>query len=397
MCPKCKTVNNMGVSDVNAHLHTPYSFSAFEKLTDALDRAAEEGVKVVGINDFYSLKGYEQWNREAIKRKLFPLFNIEFISLQAEDQAAGIRVNDPNNPGRTYFSGKGLSFPVELPEPYASKLAAVSAESNAHVGKMCAKLNEILDSVGAGFALDFAQVERDLTMGSIRERHLAKALRLAVYEKAAGNEAEIKALFEKIFGGKALKSAVDNVAAVENEIRGNLLKAGGAAFVTEDPKAFLPLEDVKQIILAAGGIPTYPFLADDANGEFTDFEGDVVKAAEVLRSRGIYSVEFITTRNSIETLEKYAGYLHDNGFVVTFGTEHNTPAMEPIKLMARGGVPLTERLRLINYCGACVVAAHQDIVQSGMQGYVDERGKVDIEKRDEYILHGDDVIKSVIL
>ena len=98
----------------------------------------------------------------------------------------------------------------------------------------------------------------------------------------------------------------------------------------------------------------------------------------------------------MEVLEKYAGYLHDNGFVVTFGSEHNTPAMEPIELFARGGVPLTERLKYINYCGACVVAAHQDIVASGMQGYVDSRGKADIDKRDEYIKHGDSVIKAAI-
>ena len=114
-----------------------------------------------------------------------------------------------------------------------------------------------------------------------------------------------------------------------------------------------------------------------------------MKTAETLRERGIFSVEFITTRNSVEVLEKYAGYLHDNGFVVTFGSEHNTPAMEPIELFARGGVPLTERLKYINYCGACVVA-------SGMQGYVDSRGKADIDKRDEYIKHGDSVIKAAI-
>ena len=62
-----------------------------------------------------------------------------------------------------------------------------------------------------------------------------------------------------------------------------------------------------------------------------------------------------------------------------------------------GGAPLTERLKFINYCGACVVAAHQDIVRSGMQGYVDSRGKADIDKRDEYVKHGDRVIKSIIL
>ena len=35
--------------NVNAHLHTPYSFSAFNDIDDALDRAVDEDVKVVGI------------------------------------------------------------------------------------------------------------------------------------------------------------------------------------------------------------------------------------------------------------------------------------------------------------------------------------------------------------
>ena len=42
---------------------------------------------------------------------IFPLLNIELIGISKEDQDAGIRVNDPSNPGRTYISGKGLSFP----------------------------------------------------------------------------------------------------------------------------------------------------------------------------------------------------------------------------------------------------------------------------------------------
>ena len=45
------------VPDVNAHIHTPYSFSAFGSVSEALDRAAAEGVRIVGINDFYSTDG----------------------------------------------------------------------------------------------------------------------------------------------------------------------------------------------------------------------------------------------------------------------------------------------------------------------------------------------------
>lgn len=385
------------IPNVNAHLHTPYSFSAFEALTDALDKAYDEDVKVVGINDFYSMDGYTEWNTEALKRNLYPLFNIEFISLQKEDQDQGVRVNDPNNPGRTYISGKGLICPPSIGEPYASQMAAVRAESNAQVKEMCERVNELLKAFEAGFTLSFEVIEGFLSKGLVRERHLAKALRMSTYVHFKNEPEEIKVFLEKIFNGKTLKSDIFDYAGVENEIRGNLLKAGGPAFVPEDPRAFLPLEDVCQIILAAGGIPTYPFLADDANGAFTDFENDIEKATATLKQRGIFAAEFITPRNSIEVLEKYAGYLHDNGFVVTFGTEHNTPAMEPIKLLARGNKVLTDRLKAINYDGACVIAAHQERIRNGKPGYVDTHGKADTDNRDTFIKEGDKLIKKIIL
>ena len=321
--------------DVNAHLHTPYSFSAFSSIGEALDKAAEEGVKIVGINDFYSTDGYGEWKEGCAARGLFPLFGIEFIALNAEDQAAGLRVNDPNNPGRTYISGKGLACPPILSGEPLRQLQAVRAESNAQVERMCAKLNEWLKVEGYGILLDFNEIRVKLTMGSIRERHLAKALRLALCPK------------------------VENPAQVENDLRSKLLKAGGPAFVPEDPKAFLPMETVQRIIEAAGGIPTYPFLADDAKGHFTDFEGDLQKAADTLKKRGFRSVEFITTRNTTAVLEQYAGYLEDEGFIVTFGSEHNTPAMEPIRLRTRDAAELSPKLKAIGWRGACAVAAHQ--------------------------------------
>ena len=383
----------MNIKKVNAHLHTPYSFSAFSELSQALDMAVAEGVAVVGINDFYTTAGYEAWATECAKRKLYPLFNIEFISLNEADQKAGLRVNDPGNPGRTYLSGKGLSYPFKLAEPFATQLKEVREEANAQVESMCAKLNEVLNACNAGFSLDFNWIRDELTMGSIRERHLAKALRLKSYEACDNDEAAIQALFSDLFGGKDLKSAVKDFAGVENEIRGNLLKAGGAAFVAEDPKAFLPMQTVCDIILAAGGIPTYPFLADDAKGGYTDFEGDLEKVAQTLTERGFNSVEFITTRNGVELLEKYASYLHDQGFVVTFGSEHNTPAMEPIELFARNNTQLSKKLIDINYEGACITAAHQYLVATEGIGYISKDGKSDLSKREYFITLGKALIE----
>ncbi|MBP8903106.1 MAG: PHP domain-containing protein [Paludibacteraceae bacterium] len=382
----------MSTIKVNAHLHTPYSFSAFLDIDDALDRAVSEGVKVVGINDFYTTAGYDDWAEGCKKRNLYPLFNIEFISLNEQDQKNGMRVNDPANPGRTYLSGKGLSYPFKLDEPYASQLANVRKESNDQVEAMCGRLNELLSVTKMDFSLDFEWIKNELTKGSIRERHLAKALRLKVYEKCENDEAAIKILMQELFGGKEMKSGTEDVAGVENEIRGNLLKAGGAAFVPETAEAFLPMQTVCDIILAAGGIPAYPFLADDANGKYTDFESDLERVAEQLTERGFHSVEFITTRNHVDLLEKYASYLHDKGFVVTFGSEHNSPMMEPVELFARNNVPLTENLMKINFEGACVIAAHQHLVSQGLRGYVDGKGNADRTKREEFVKLGKELI-----
>ena len=354
------------IFDVNAHLHTPYSFSAFQSVSEALDRAAAEGVKAVGINDFYSMDGYAEWYDGCLRRGLYPLMGIEMIALSREDQQAGHRINDPKNPGRTYLSGKGLAYPVILAGKEAEQLRQVREESNRQVARMCVKLNDLLEAKQAGFRLDYDELVRTLTLGNLRERHLAKGLRLAAeqYMQGVADRDGALRMFYASICGRELKSAVTDAAGVENELRSYLLKAGGAAFVPEEPSAFLPVETVCDIIRAAGGIPTYPFLADDAAGIFTDFEADLMQCADTLRRRGITSAEFITTRNTTAVLEQYAGYLEDEGFIVTFGSEHNTPAMEPIRLRTRDADALSEKLRAINWRGACRIAEHQNLVKS---------------------------------
>lgn len=386
----------MNYIKVNAHLHTPYSFSAFDNLQDVLDKATTENVKVVGINDFYTTAGYDEWYVGCKERNLYPLFNIEFISLNENDQKNGLKVNDPGNPGRTYISGKGLSYPFNLSEPYATQLADVRKKSNDQVESMCNKLNELLDAKNIGFSLDFDWITKELTKGAIRERHLAKALRMKVYEAAEDDESRVREIIQLLFGDVKLKSSPKNIADIENEIRGVLLKVGGAAFVPEEPDAFMSVATVSKIILNAGGIPTYPFLADDKSGNYTDFEDDLERVAKELKERGFHSVEFITTRNDVELLEKYAEYLYDVGFIVTFGSEHNTPTMEPIELFARNDTPLTDKLKKINYEGACVIAAHQHLVSEGKQGYVDKYGNVDLSKMKSFIEMGNALIHKEI-
>ncbi len=359
--------------EVNAHLHTPYSFSAFDSIEHAFAMASREQVKAIGINDFYSMDGYGEWAENAVKSKIFPLFNIEFVGLSEEEQQQGILINDPNNPGRIYLSGKGLAYPAHLPEPYASRLTKVKAQANEQVRQMCEALNAHLKSVGSDIRFSFPEILEQYTEGVVRERHLAKALREAVYEKYESDENRSTA-FKQIFNGQPVKSELSDHAALENEIRSKLLKAGGPAFIPEHPDQFLSLVQIRELILAAGGIPTYPLLADSVNGGYTEFEEDREKLLATLKRKGIWSVEFIPNRNSGSALEEYATFFSDHGFLVSMGSEHNSPALLPIKLFDKEKRGLSGILAKINFEGAAMIAGHQYLVANGAPGFLDAEG-----------------------
>ena len=200
---------------------------------------------------------------------------------------------------------------------------------------------------------------------------------------------------QKIFSGKEVKSPLDNVAALENEIRGNLLKSGGAAFVPEDPKAFLSLGEVIDLIIDAGGIPCYPVLLDDPKGVCTDFETDKEKLLQELVKNNVYSIELIPGRNDFNILKDYVMYFHQNGFIITFGTEHNTPQLDPMKITCRGGVELDDELKQINYEGTAIIAAHQYLVANGKEGYLKDK-KAKITDKQYFIELGKAVITEFL-
>lgn len=378
------------VPNINGHIHTPHSFSAFSSIEQAFQLAKSEDVSVLGINDFYTTDGYDEFAELAQQYNIFPLFNIEFMALQSDLQAAGVRVNDPSNPGRTYFSGKGLRQPAEMSKTSFKKVKELQAESNRQTFEMVGKLNSFFDEKGIDIHFDAAEVQNRLAKNLFRERHIAQAVRIAVFEKTK-SEQERKELFTKLFSGKEPKSAMNNVAALENEIRGSLLKAGGAAFVPEDPKAFLSLEEVIEIIVDAGGIPCYPVLLDFGNGSFTDYEADRVALLETLKSKNVFSIELIPGRNNFNVLKEFVQYFNENGFVITFGTEHNTPQLDPMKISCGGGIDLDEELKQVNYEGTAVIAAHQYLIAKGEEGYL-KNGIAKASDKAEFIELGKAVI-----
>jgi hypothetical protein len=383
----------IAVRKVNGHFHTPYSFSAFEDVQQVMEMAEKESVDVIGINDFYTMAGYAEFAALAARYRKFPLFNIEFMGLLKEEQEAGIRVNDPSNPGRTYFSGKGLDYPVSLKGESLEKLNGVREHSDRQMQEMVEKASAYLNSIDPDLSLDYDDILENHTSGMVRERHIARIIRLKIFAKYKGETARNEVL-SVLYGSKNPGADVNDPAAVEGEIRSNLLKSGGIAFVKEDPKAFLDIPEVIRIILDAGGIPCYPVLLDDKNGNYTEFEANKEVLYDKLTALNVYSLELIPGRNRSEHLRTFVEYFHKRGFVITFGTEHNTPALDPLTV-STADAPLDDYLMQVSYEGACIIAAHQFRRSRGEMGFVNAKGEVAAD-RNAFIQLGNVLIEKFI-
>ena len=383
-----------GYPRVNNHIHTPWSFSSFSSIDDIIEAAKKENISVLGINDFNTLDGFNEWAEKCYNAGIFPLFNIEMIGLNHNDLEAGRRVNDPNNPGRTYISGKALAYPRILSKDKAARLKHIRDRSNEHVRLMTMKVNELLGELDGNLRIDFDEMLADYTRGMARERHLAGMIRKKTEEKYPDGK-KASGIFYRLLGDDFSKIRQGDTAGLDNLIRSKLLKAGGTAFVEEDPEIFIEPAQIRDLILDAGGIPTYPFLADFNNGMYTDFESDREEAASSLTEKGFYSVEFIPARNDYKRFRDYVMFLYDRGFIITFGTEHNSPGIKPLEVRAGGERALDEDLLGINYEGACIMAAHQYLSATEGSGYLDGNGLPRLSEKRKFIESGNKIINIV--
>ncbi len=356
------------ILEVNGHFHTPYSFSAFDNIAQITAKAEEENISILGINDFNTVSGHEEFHNLCVEGKKFPLFNIEFMGLLQEEKEKGIKINDPTNPGRIYFSGKGLKYPCERSSEEV--LENLRDLCNKQTIEMIIKMNEHFSNCNVDIKLDAEEIQKNDAKELVRERHIAKVIREKIYSLTQVKEERLT-LISKIYEGHSEDISLDNIAAMENEIRSKLLKKGGVAFVEEDPQSFLPVEELVNWIVNAGGIPCYPVLLDDSKGNFTDFEKDYDALLANLKKYSIPALELIPVRNKISYVKEFVEFFNNNGIIVLLGTEHNTPEMIPLKV-ACSDSPLSEELKKVCYEGASIVAAHQYKIAKGEKGLLAE-------------------------
>lgn len=359
----------------NAHLHLPPNFSAFDTVAQAVELAAEQGVRVVGANNYYDYHVYGEFARLCNANGIYPLFGIEIIALLDDLVKAGIKINDPGNPGKMYVCGKGITQFEEMTPEATELLATIRHNDSTRMEAITEKLADVFAAAGLETGLNAEAVKQQIVArhGSpletvyLQERHIAQAFQEAIFAQLP---LEVRGAFlEKLFGTPS-KAKSDDTAALQNEIRSHLMKAGKPAFV---PETFVGFDHAYRLVLALGGIPCYPVLIDGAN-PLCGYEADVDALIAATHDRRIFCNEFIPIRNTPEILTRYVLALRRAGFVVTAGTEHNTRDLIPIAPTCLDGEPIPDEVDAIFREGACVVAAHQYLTQNGKPGFVDSNG-----------------------
>ena len=208
----------------NTHLHVPPNFSAFTTVEDAVETSAREGVKVIGTSNFHDFGVYDRFEAAARSHGLAALFGLEFISVLEAEQRAGVKINDPANPGRAYVCGKGIPAPTALSEQSRAFMDAAKASNEARTSEMIDRIRGIFGAAGLEVDVSYASITDAIAARAevpadwvvLQERHVALGFQLALFENV--EPAGRAALLERIYGQPA-GAAADDAVATQGELR----------------------------------------------------------------------------------------------------------------------------------------------------------------------------------
>jgi len=349
----------------NGHIHTSESFSVFRSPTEAVWQAAREGLAVLGINDHYTVAGHEEFRRACEVAGIAATFSLEAVAMDRDAAESGLKLNDPDNPGRIYLCGKGVTrIPSEsLPEmqSLARMRGALERRNREITAKVIKLFRDRLGEDGPTWENVVALTPR----GNATERHVAYAVLLRLRELETKSGKPLAEIMTALCG--ATPPAGGDDASLQIFLRAKLLKAGAPCYVPEDAEAFVSVAELRGIFLAFGAIPTYPVLGNPVLAG----EQDIADLLDKLEARGFYAVEVIPHRNTRERLAEIVFAAQRRWWPVFNGTEHNTPETRPLL----DPFALDPEFEPWFRRSTALLLGHQRLVAQGDPGFVDLEGR----------------------
>ncbi|MGQ9617228.1 MAG: PHP domain-containing protein [Spirochaetota bacterium] len=320
-----KNPRNLKKGYINLHIHTNESFSVFKSPTEAVWYAYRDDIEYFGINDHYTIDGHDEFRLACEVAGIKPTFSIEAIAMDEEAFRSRRRYNDPNNPGRCYLIGKGVVrklLPGGRGERLLRSLTGSIRERNR---KITEKLNRYLEDHGFHLVLSYDEVEALTPRGNTTERHVVQAL----CERLNREFTNLK--IRKQVYSELLKCDVDENTLLDKArlltlVREKLVKIDRPCYVEEDPSAFTSIQNLVELYLEYGSVPTYPFMGNPITEEEEDLEALI---SRVMRNC-LYALDIIDYRTEVWRAREIIEVASHYGLPVFIGTEHNTKDMVPL-------------------------------------------------------------------
>jgi len=366
----CAQLGERSRRGTNCHIHTNESFSVFRSPAEAVWQAAREGLAVLGINDHYTVAGHDEFRQACKIAGIEATFSMEAVGMDRAAEATKLLLNDPDNPGRVYLCAKGITRIPPASSIAARSLARIRAALELRNREMTVKVGQLfrerLDAEGPSWEDVRALTPR----GNTTERHVGRAALVRLRQIAAARGMPVSEVIERCCGTAPPAGADD--AALQIFLRGKLLKAGAPCYVRETEDAFVSSEDLRDMFLAFGAIPTYPVLGNPV----TSGERDVEALLDRLEASGFFAIEVIPHRNTRERLTEIVSAARRRWWPVFNGTEHNTPEARPLLdpyALDREFEPWFRQ-------STALMLGHQAAVSRGEPGFVGENGQPGISE-----------------
>jgi hypothetical protein len=378
----------------NTHIHTPYSFSAYDSVEHLVALARDEGIVALGINDIATCDGYAEFQEWCGRYRIFPVFNIEFLVRNEELKADKALQNAPADAGFLYLCGKSLSYPLKLSADHQNLLIASWKKTQDYIWGVIDRLNDHLKKCAIAISLDYNDVRKRYAKKIVHERHVARVLYDEMV-RAYTTPQDFEAALVRLFGDDALAPHRHDPVSVQMEIYERFLVRNPAIASSARKEHYMRLREAHSLILDGGGIPCYSIGTIPVN-QVKDCESDASRLAEVLERSRIFAVDFFPLRTELEILKTWVMVFSNRGFCVTFGTGHNTPERLPFVPTLFGNQPLDQEMTLIGWEGACILAAHQEMRKMNRSGFVNNAGELLItgETKRDFIALGEQAIRK---
>lgn len=314
------------VDNVNLHTHTFFSYNAYNWSPSRYAwESRKAGLYAAGIIDFDGVDGVTEFLMASEALSLRATAGIEIRAFMKE--FAEYEIDSPGEPGVHYMAGSGF---VKMPKkgtPEEAYLQYLKRKSETRSREMVDRINAAVPDI----AIDFDDVLKTRTPGGYAtERHFVSAYIAAIKEKFPA-PAKLAAYLSGLLGipEDAASTLAGNLPALEEKIRGKLMKRGGYGYVQPGPETFPPVGEVYAWVRACGAIPMDSWLDGTSPGESRTRE-----LLECNRALGARALNLIPDRNwnvkdpadkrrKLENLKKVIELADEFHMPIHIGTEGN--------------------------------------------------------------------------